>query len=334
MVTVDGKQISSIPEAEGFAPGELQRNIFDIMLRSRENYRYDDIKHLLTELMVRKSIVDASRALARSGFSFAVFRDTKANPEFWNRNSDGGFELKAGALPSGAIQDIYNNGRLYSTECSTAMIIVLYKAMLDVLPKEQFNRLYSGILLMNWLHLDRDLGIVIYPKAADLLPGDARYFSNPDVDPTKPQWQGENVYYLGGGIYYGHGIGISDADGYIRALNRNRKSGATQSAYLNDMVKRQDYKQLAGYMRQSLAQEPSPSQPAAQGSTVTGQQRPSQPAAQGSTVTIQPRPSQPAAQGSPVTGQMRPSQPAAQGRTGTQESRPSQPAAQGRTGTA
>jgi protein-glutamine gamma-glutamyltransferase len=98
------------------------------------------------------------------------------------------------------------------------------------------------------MHLDRDLAIVIYPKAADLIPGDARYFSNPDVDPLTPQWQGENAYYLGGGLYYGHGIGVTNADGIIRALNRARKKDATQSAFLNEMVKRQDYRQLASYM--------------------------------------------------------------------------------------
>lgn len=254
MVIINGKKTDSIPLEDGFAPAEIQKNIFDILSKSAENYHYDDAGHLITELKVRKGIVDASRELARSGLKFRVFRETIANSAFWNRTNEGGFELKSNVLPSDAILDIYRNGRMYGTECSTAMIMVLYKALLDVLPVEQYNRLYSGIYLMNWMHLDRDLALIFYPEAVDEIPGDARYFSNPDVDPVKPHWQGENVYVLGGGLYYGHGIGISDAGGIIRALNNARKRDAAKSAYLNKMIKRQDYKQIAGYLRQGSAQ--------------------------------------------------------------------------------
>jgi protein-glutamine gamma-glutamyltransferase len=246
MVIINGVQINAIPSAEGFAPNPLQQSIFDIMSDSRQTYAYDSAYVLITELRLRNSIVRASRDLYRSGMSFRDFRDSKANPEFWNRTAEGGFELKGGVSPSDAIADIFRHGALYGTECSTAMIIVLYKALLDIMPRMQFNRLYSDIYLMNWQHLD--LAIVIYRSAADELPGDARYFSNPDVDPLKPQWQGENAYYLGNGMYYGHGIGISDAEEMIRALNASRREGATRSAYLNDMVKRQDYSQIAEYI--------------------------------------------------------------------------------------
>ena len=248
MITINGARISAMPSAEGFTPSALQREIFDIMSASRENYSYDSEHVLITELKVRDSIVNASHDLARSGLSFKIFRDSKANPEFWNRTSEGGFELKAGVSPSDAIADIYARGSLYGTECSTAMIIVLYKALLDVMPRDEYGRLFSSIYLMNWQHLDRDLALVTDRDPVDEIPGDARYFSNPDVDPLRPEWQGENAYYLGGGLYYGHGIGIRNAGEMIRALNRARKKDATRSAYLNEMVKRQDYGQLAKYM--------------------------------------------------------------------------------------
>ena len=248
MITINGERISAIPFAEGFSPSPLQREIFDIMSASRKNYAYDSEHVLITELRVRQSILKASHDLARSGLSFKVFRDSKANPEFWNRTSEGGFELRAGVSPADAIADIYARGSLYGTECSTAMIIVLYKALLDVMPRGHFNRLFSSIYLMNWQHLDRDLALVMDRNPVDEIPGDARYFSNPDVDPLKPEWQGENVYYLGNGLYYGHGMGVKNADEIIRALNRVRKRDATRSAYLNELVKRQDYGQLARYM--------------------------------------------------------------------------------------
>ena len=56
----------------------------------------------------------------------------------------------------------------------------------------------------------------------DYLPGDCRYFNNPDVDPLTPEWQGENAIDLSGGMYYGHGIGIKTADKIIEILNHNR----------------------------------------------------------------------------------------------------------------
>lgn len=245
MVTINGSNIDELPPSEGFAPGGLQQHIFDIMSASHHNYEYDSAHVLNTELALRSGIVKASYDLYRSGMSFKVFRDSKANTDFWNRTAEGGFELKGDAVPSEAIEDIFRHGQLYGTECSTAMIIVLYKALLDILPQDMFNRLYSDIYLMNWQHLDRDLAIVFNLRPADELPGDARYFSNPDVDPLRPQWQGENVYSLGNGKYYGHGIGITDADGMIRKLNNARKEGATTSAYLGDHVKRQDYEKIA-----------------------------------------------------------------------------------------
>ncbi len=249
MIVIDNKPVSTIPELDGFIPDTLQQSIIKSLMSSQTTYRYQSIRHLVAELMVRGSVVTASRDLAHSGFKFKVFRESMANPEFWRRTGEGGFMLRRDVLPSDAIQDIYQHGPQYGTECATAMIIVLYKAMLDVMPVETFNRLYSDIYLMNWKHLDRDLAIVMLDQAADQLPGDARYFRNPDVDPLTPQWQGENVYYLGNGRYYGHGIGITDGAGIIRSLNAHRKPGATRSAYLDDSVKRQDYLYLSRFTK-------------------------------------------------------------------------------------
>lgn len=249
MIEINRKQIDSMPAMQGFSPNALQQSIFDTMVKSQETYRYDDPIQLIMELKLRNSIVTAARDLHRSGMDFEVFRDSRANPEFWNRTDSGGFELKENVRPSDAIRDIYKSGRLYGTECSTAMFIVWYKAVLDVLPEEQFNKLYSKIFLMNWLHIDRNLAIVEKSKPVDELPGDARYFMNPDVDPMTPEWQGENVFYLGNGQYYGHGIGIEDARNMIRILNGQRREGAAASAYLMDSAKRQDYAYLARYLR-------------------------------------------------------------------------------------
>jgi len=248
MIKVNGNVLQTIPSAEGFDPNELQKRIFEVMKTSDAVYEYDNEKVLITELRLRNSIVNASRDLEASRFSFRVFRKSKANPDYWIRTPEGGFQLKSDLLPSDGIADIYRNSHLYGTECSTAMIIVLYKALLDVMPKENYNRMYSNIYLMNWNHLDRDLAIISYPSSKDELPGDGRYFINPDVDPLTPELQGENVYYLGNGRYYGHGMGIADAQTIIRNLNNARKENATRSAYLLDSVKRQSYSYLSRFM--------------------------------------------------------------------------------------
>lgn len=248
MIRINGAEVTSLPPMEGFSPDALQQDILAAMMRSREVYAYGDIRELIAELKLRRSVVAASWGLARSGIRFKVFRDSFANPDYWRRTLNGGFQLRGDVRPSDAIRDIYRNGPQYGTECATAMIIVLYKALLDVMPEEEFNRLYSDIYLMDWAYLDRDLALTDVIDAADLLPGDARYFKNPDVNPVTPEWQGENAYYLGGGQYYGHGVGVADADGIIGALNRQRKEGATQSAYLTNSTKRQNYKWLAKYI--------------------------------------------------------------------------------------
>lgn len=146
---------------------------------------------------------------------------------------------------SDAIDDIFKNGYEYATECATAMVIVYYKAILDVFPAELFNRLFKRIELMNWRRLDPLLdGIGRLDYTGGFLPGDRRYFRNPDVNPATPEWQGENVIMLGPDLYYGHGIGVGGDDTFISALNKNRVRGSSQSAYLINRAGRPNFKNL------------------------------------------------------------------------------------------
>jgi protein-glutamine gamma-glutamyltransferase len=133
---------------------------------------------------------------------------------------------------------------MYGTECATAIVIVYYLALVEVLPAELFDQLFSDIYLMDWKYLDKDLGVGTYYGVNDSLPGDCLYFKNPDVNPDTPEWQGENVIKLIGGYYYGHGIGIKTADEIIRELNRNRIRDSVNSAYLMDMIVKPDFNYL------------------------------------------------------------------------------------------
>ncbi|MCR4434798.1 MAG: protein-glutamine gamma-glutamyltransferase [Clostridiales bacterium] len=245
MIRISGSVIDPNAIMNQIPQGDIEKNTFDILSSSSKVYSFKSLNELNFELSMRKSIVNAAIDLNNSSFSFRVFRKSRCNPDFWDRTNDGGFLLKKGVNPSDAIKDIYVHSSKYGTECATAMVIVYYKAVLDVFPEELFNRLFPEIYLMNWSHLDRDLGIREYGPGEDDLPGDGMYFKNPDVNPLTPEWQGENVIYLGNGKYYGHGIGISDEKEIIRALNDNRISGSTVSAYRLDSVKRLDFKYLA-----------------------------------------------------------------------------------------
>ena len=253
MIRIGARTVDTMPAVEGFSPNALQQSIFDTMAKSSYTYRYDTANQLAFELTMRNATVEASRALAHSGLQFKVFRKSFANPQYWRRTNDGGFLLLGSVDPSDGIANIFTHGSLYGTECATAMIIVYFGTMLRVYPEGLFNRMYSNIYLMNWQHVDRDLALQDFPNPADLLPGDAKYFKNPDVNPLTPEWQGENAFYLGGGLYYGHGIGIADGNTIIKALNAARKPNATRSAYLMDSAKRQNYSYLYSVLQRYQA---------------------------------------------------------------------------------
>ena len=85
------------------------------------------------------------------------------------------------------------------------------------------------------------------------LPGDRRYFANPDVDPLTPQWQGENVIDLSGDKYYGHGLGVHNAEAIVRALNENRSEDADESAHLLDSAGLPNFKRLFDIYRRPAA---------------------------------------------------------------------------------
>lgn len=257
MIEIAGRQVTLDEVAGQYPHDSVEARVASGMANSGETYQFSSMDQFKFELTLRASIVNAAKELARSGLEFRVFRKSKANPDYWQRTDEGGFRLQSGVKPYDAINDIYKNSSQYGTECATAMVIVYYKALADVLPEELFNRLFSDIYLMDWQHLDPDMGIETIKKPPDYFPGDVRYFKNPDVDPLTPEWQGENTIDLGGGRYYGHGIGITTADTIIDSLNSARVEGSTTSAYLMDQVERPDFKGLYRQYSDYLASQPS-----------------------------------------------------------------------------
>ncbi|MTI49332.1 MAG: protein-glutamine gamma-glutamyltransferase [Firmicutes bacterium] len=244
MIIINGNEINTSSILQNYPQNSIQEHIIQMLSESEDTYRYNTLDQLNFESNLRSSTVDAAISLHRSRFSFKVFRESRCNPKYWERTNEGGFILKDGVEASKGINDIYINSSMYGTECATAIVIVFYKAVLDVFKDDAFNSIFPKIHLMNWHYMDPKLGVNVYRNQSEYLPGDCRYVKNPDVDPLTPEWQGENVIDLGNGRYYGHGIGIRSMDEIIRILNRFRKEDATESAYLMDSATRPDYNRL------------------------------------------------------------------------------------------
>ncbi|MEF2967674.1 protein-glutamine gamma-glutamyltransferase [Paenibacillus sp. M1] len=191
------------------------------------------------EARVRGEIVAAARALDASGASFATFRNSRCNGRYWIRENNGGFRLRSGVTPAEGIRDIFRNGWQYAFECATAMVIVLYKGVLEAIGEPSFNNYFAGLVLYDWKY-DSDLRIVTIGLNQTGL-GDVVYFNNPDFDPRTPEWRGENAIVLPGGVYFAHGMGIVPAEAIIRSLNGKRKPGSGTSAYLINEAQTLDF---------------------------------------------------------------------------------------------
>ncbi|MDG4655782.1 protein-glutamine gamma-glutamyltransferase [Ectobacillus antri] len=222
-----------------------KQKILDEMTSNQEVYAYQTINQLAFDVQFRVSIILACIDLFNSGIQFRTFKYAYCNNTFWETTPLGGFRLKQGKLPAFAIRDIFKNGTKYGTECATAMIIVIYKALLDLYTEKTFNKLFADLLLYTWDY-DKDLKLVT-KNGGELLPGDLVYFKNPQVNPATIEWQGENTIYLNDNLFYGHGVGVKTKENIIVTLNTRRFPGAFLSAYLSDLTTRINSVEMSQY---------------------------------------------------------------------------------------
>lgn len=245
MITISSNVVDFDTLISEYRPRSIAQDIITKMDSSSVDYEYNSVDELKFELKLREGIVTAAKKMDKGHMSFKVFDKSKCNLDYWERTKEGGFILKKGAIPSEAIKDISKNSSKYGTECATAMVIIYYQAMLNVYPEKLFNKLFPEIHLMNWHYIDDILEEAGYiKKRSDYLPGDRRYIASPDVDPVNPEWQGENIIDLSNEEYFGHGIGIGNADEIISELNKYRIKDSKKSAYLLDLAARLDFKSL------------------------------------------------------------------------------------------
>ncbi|MCI3919111.1 protein-glutamine gamma-glutamyltransferase [Paenibacillus sp. TRM 82003] len=241
MITI--KKGSSEPTTSSLHPASDTERALLRLIASRTSATYPSERDLSFEMRMRDATMNAARELNGSGAAFATFETSRCNETYWIREANGAFRLRPDVTPAAAMRDIFANGGAYGFECATAIVIVFYKAALDTIGEEAYNRLFANTYLFHW-NVDRDLGLSTRPTSR-FVPGDALYFDNPDVNPATMQWQGENVIYMGGDAYYGHGIGIARAETIVGKLNSHRRPGATRSAFLLQQATRPDYVRLS-----------------------------------------------------------------------------------------
>ncbi len=218
---------------DSYSLSGIEQAILASKQQSQVVYNYESLDQLLFELKLRAGIVQSALDLGKSGAVFAPLRHSKANGYYWIRTRVGGFQLRPGVRPSDAIRDIYMNGPMYAFECASAVIIIMYKAVLDLFGDELFNRYFDNLLLIT-TNADRDLGLTTIQTKTEMFVGDVIYINNPDYDRNKPEWSGENLIKVGENAYFGHGIGVMTAEGVIADLNKLRRRWARRSAYMLD----------------------------------------------------------------------------------------------------
>ena len=249
MIVISGGDLSQIDPR---MLSELEWKI----VRSKQNspvvYRYNSLDALLFELKLRTQIVEAAKAMYSSGVGFAVFSNSRCNEQYWTRTNNGGFLLKPNVPPAVGVRDIFINGNKYAFECAGAIIIMLYKAVLETIGDEAFNYYFQNLYLRDWQH-DNDLRLVSSFDNRNIYPGDVVYFKNPDVNPAYMEWQGENAIMLDTNLFFGHGVGIGTGNEIIATLNRARRPGSTVSAYLDNLVIRPDFEAIR-YLSSTVGQ--------------------------------------------------------------------------------
>lgn len=205
---------------------------------------------LRDRVAIGAAVVDAAYAMDSANHRFGG--QPQANETYWRvpTNPVSGASrmlVRDGVRPSAALQDMFENPGDYRFECASAIVIIRYKAIMDLIGKADFDRIMTDMIVGAWKQ-EADSEALwkisrtgptktppVDPSAIpEVPPGEYTYFRNWDVSKEgfDAGWQGENVIALGDGLYYGHPFGVVSDDEIIKHLNQNRKAGSTQSATL------------------------------------------------------------------------------------------------------
>ncbi|MCC6807818.1 MAG: hypothetical protein IT381_10360 [Deltaproteobacteria bacterium] len=169
---------------------------------------------------------------------------------------DGRVGLEVKGSPAAALRAFEADPKGLRLDCNGATQLVFYLALRDALGEAAFDRYcaaHGGMIITSTTYAGAlgatmdtvrergrfDPGAMppIFNASSDadgswrahaMKPGDAAYFDNPGVTPEghAAGWRGENVIYLGNGMYFGHPLGIVSHDAIVKHLLDNAAPGS------------------------------------------------------------------------------------------------------------
>lgn len=183
------------------------------------------------QVRIQAHVVDAANQMNDAAIDFAA-RNFRVNQQYWWVGYGGKMGVRFGQRPSAALADIFNNGRAYSMECATATLATFYKAILDRIGPDDFDKQFPRLQLYRWrIQAPAFEAAKRQERLGGMLPGDYTYYVNPEVAPENAAFAGENVIDVGDGLFFGHGIGIVSESELLDELDSMRSAGATKKAY-------------------------------------------------------------------------------------------------------
>lgn len=202
---------------------------------------------LRDRLKIGTALVSAAEEMAGAKHDFAIVESQNFNSPLWKPMGGGTFAVAENVRPSDAVRDIFQNPHSYKFECATAIMIVHYKAMLELLGPKDFDEACKNLKIGAWEREDtldanweQEGGsnlVATTESKKKVHAGDYTYFKNFDVSERGEHggWAGENVIALGANangvqMFYAHPFGIVSGEEIVKHLNEYRKEGSQREA--------------------------------------------------------------------------------------------------------
>jgi hypothetical protein len=212
------------------------------------DYNFDSYEQMGREVQVRYYAIQGMGEANNGSTNYGV--TGKLNTTYWEKVGPYHFQVKSGAVPSEAIESIFDTAENNVLECNSMMVAIQYRAILKALGTKKFNEKFpngSGILISPH-HQPKVLSKhpiwekklfkrVSISSSADLLPGDWVYFKNMDDYIDKHPgglWSGEHTMYLGNGKFRGFGTLELTEQGMLDELMKYYNSGLQDSEKITD----------------------------------------------------------------------------------------------------
>jgi|GEM_PF-3246662 len=211
-----------------YSHGDLDGEILATMIRSKRNFQITDgtIQNLALHVFARRQVVEATKA-----FSAPFQGGNNLNPKFWQLDPRG--KILSTNDPSGAVDNVFDDGASNPMACGPGEIFCHLKGTLDAYRNEglggpgegAFDNDSGGLTTdstnkINDKNLFNRRAFVydsVVPDPDDWVPGDGGYVENTSI--PKGIEAGENVIYVGGGQWWGHGLGNDTLQGIVATVD-------------------------------------------------------------------------------------------------------------------